>query len=135
MAQVSSVKDWCFRYSRETFAYCIISELAQHSFENNTGVSSIESAVYAFRWGHEMACIEACPASHPFVKFALEGTKRRLVCPVQPEEPLTVSIVQAIALHFASSASLFRSWFFLLFFFALLVGFAGFFFALTRLGM
>ena len=34
-----------------------ISELAKRSSENNIGVSSIESAVYAIKWGHAMASI------------------------------------------------------------------------------
>ena len=55
-----------------------ISELAKHSSENNIGVSSIESAVYAIKWGHAMASIKACPVSHPLVKFALGEAKRRL---------------------------------------------------------
>ena len=99
-----------------------ISELAGRSSENNIGVSSIESAVYAIKWGHAMAGIEACPVSHPLEKFALEGAKRRLARPVQPKEPLSVSTVQAIAAHFASSDSLSD----LRFLFTLLVGFAGF---------
>ena len=100
-----------------------ISELAKRSSENNIGVSPIESTVYAIKWGHAMAGIEACPVSHPLVKFALEGAKRRLARPVQPKEPLSVSTVQAIATHFASSVSLSD----LRFLFILLVGFAGFF--------
>ena len=55
-----------------------ISELAKRSSENNICVSSIESAIYAIKWGHPMASFVACPVSHPLVKFALEGTKRRL---------------------------------------------------------
>ena len=54
------------------------SKLAKHSSENNVGVFSTESAIYAIKWGHAMAGIEACPVSHPLVKFALEGAKRRL---------------------------------------------------------
>ena len=42
-----------------------LSELAKRSSENNNGVSSIESTVYALKWGHAMAGIEACPVSHP----------------------------------------------------------------------
>ena len=72
-----------------------ISELAKRSSRNNTGASSIESAVYAIKWGHAMAGIEACPVSRPLVKFALEGATRRLAHPVQ-----------ALAAHFASSAPL-----------------------------
>ena len=53
-----------------------ISELTKRSSENNIGVSPIESAVYAIKWGHTMTGIEACPVSHPLVKFALEGTTR-----------------------------------------------------------
>ena len=83
-----------------------ISELAKRSSENNIGISSIESAVYAMKWGHAMAGIEACPVSHPLVKLALGGAERRLARPVQPKEPLSVSTVQVIATHFASSASL-----------------------------
>ena len=62
-------------------------------------------------------------AIYPLVKFALEGAKRRLARPVQPKEPLSVSTVQAIATHFASSSSLSD----LRFLFILLDGFAGFF--------
>ena len=100
-----------------------ISELAKRCSENNIGISSIESAVYAMKWGHAMAGIEACPVSHPLVKLALGGTKRRLARPVQPKEPLSVSTVQVIATHFASSASLSDP----RFLFILLDGFAGFF--------
>ena len=70
-----------------------------------------------------MAGIEACPVSHPLVKFALEGAKRRLAGSVKLKEPLSASTVQAIAAHFTSSSSLFD----LCFLFTLLVGFAGFF--------
>ena len=99
-----------------------ISELTKRSSENNIGVSPIESAVYAIKWGHTMTGIEACPVSHPLVKFALEGTTRP-ARHVQPKEPLSVSTVQAIAMHFASSSSLSD----LCFLFILLLGFAGFF--------
>ena len=93
------------------------------SSEKNIDVSSIESAVYAIKWGHAMAGIEACPVSHPLVKLALGSAKSRLARPVQPKEPLSVSTVRVIATHFASSASLSD----LRFLFILLVGFAGFF--------
>jgi len=93
-----------------------ISELAKRSSENNIGISSIESAVYAIKWGHAMGGIEACPVSHPLVKLALGGAERRLARPVQPKEPLSVSTVQVIATHFASSASLSDLRFFYLFF-------------------
>ena len=63
-----------------------ISELAKRSSENNIGISSLESAVYAIKWGHAMAGIEACPVSHPLVKLALEGSKRRLGRLVQPKD-------------------------------------------------
>ena len=55
-----------------------VPELAKRSSENNIGVSPVESAVYAIKWGHTMAGIEACPVSHPLVKFGLKGAKRRL---------------------------------------------------------
>jgi len=63
-----------------------------------------------------MGGIEACPVSHPLVKLALGGAERRLARPVQPKEPLSVSTVQVIATHFASSASLSDLRFFYLFF-------------------
>ena len=83
-----------------------ISELAKRSSENNIGISSIESAVYAIKWGHVMAGIEACTVSLPLLKLALKGPKSRLARPVQPKEQMSVSTIQAIATHFASSASL-----------------------------
>ena len=55
-----------------------VPELAKRSSENNIGVPSIESAVYAIKWDHTMAGIEACSVSHPLVKFGLKGAKRRL---------------------------------------------------------
>ena len=54
---------------------------------------------------------------------SLEGAKRRLARPVHPKEPLSVSTVQAIATHFASSASVSD----LRLLFILLPGFAVFF--------
>ena len=107
-----------------------ISELAKRSSENNIGVSSIESAVYAIKWGHAMAGIEACPVSHPLVKFALEGAKRRLARPIQPKEPLSVDTVQAIAANLPL-AFYFLIFVFYLFFWLVLQGF----FALTSLGI
>ncbi|CAH3176023.1 unnamed protein product [Porites lobata] len=90
-----------------------ISELAKRSSENNIGVSSIESAVYAIKWGHAMAGFEACPVSHPLVKFALEGAKRRLARPHRTGD----------CYAFCLKRFTFRS----SFLFILLVGFAGFF--------
>ena len=94
-----------------------ISELAERFSKNNIGISSIESTVYAINWGHAMAGIEACPFSHPLVKLALEGAKRRLARPVQPKEPL--SVCDAFCLkRFAFRSSFFIysfSWFFRLF--------------------
>ena len=103
---MGSFEDWCSIPGKPLHIALFISELAERSSENNIGVSSIESAVYAIKWDHAMAGIEACSVSHPLVKFALEGAKTRLSRPVQPQEPLSVSTVQAIAAHFASSASL-----------------------------
>ena len=60
-----------------------ISELAKRSSENNIGVSSIESGVYAIKWGHAMAGFEACPVSHPLVKFALEDPQKLSTKPHQ----------------------------------------------------
>ena len=62
-----------------------------------------------------MAGIEACPVSHPFkfVKFALEGAKRRLARPVQPKEPLSVSTVTGDSYAFCLKRFTFRSSFFI----------------------
>ena len=114
----------CSRYSGKTLHIALfISELAKRSSKNNIGVSSIESAVYAIEWGHAMAGIEACRFSHPLVKFALEGAKRRLADLISLRSRGQLTPLQAIATHFASSASLSD----LRFLFILLVGFAGFF--------
>ena len=57
-----------------------ISDLAKRSSEDNIGISSVESAVYAIKGGHAMAGIEACPVSHLLVKLAFEGAKKK-ACP------------------------------------------------------
>lgn len=80
--------------------------------------------VWCLLWEHLLfKDSEAWPVSHPLETFALEGAKRRLACPVQPKELLSVITVLAIAAHFASSALLSDVCFLL----TLLVGFAGFF--------
>ena len=58
-----------------------ISELARRSSENNIGVSSIESAVFAIKWGHAMAGIDACPVSHPLVKFEVRRRQKKACAP------------------------------------------------------
>ena len=46
------------------------------------------------------------PVSHPLVKSALEGAKRKLALPVRPKEPLSVDTVKAIANFYSSDVSL-----------------------------
>ena len=70
-----------------------------------------------------MAGLVSCPVSHPLVKSALEGAKRKLAPPVRPEEPLSVGIVQAIVNFYSLDVSLA----FPHFLFILLEGFYGFF--------
>ena len=60
-----------------------------------------------------MAGIEDCPVSHPLVKFALEGAKRRLARLVQPKEPLSVSTVTGDSYAFCLKRFTFRSSFFI----------------------
>ena len=84
------------------------------------GVSSVEAVVYGIKWAHSMAGLVSCPVSHPLVKSAPEGAKRKLV---RPKEPLSVDTVQAIANFYSSDVSLAV----LRFLFTLLVGFHGFF--------
>ena len=100
-----------------------ISELHKASVANNTGFSTIQSVIYSIKWAHNLAGIEDCPTSHPLVKSSLEGAKRILARPVQPQEPLQLDTVEKIAEHYASSNSLAA----IRFLFILLVGFAGFF--------
>ena len=80
------------------------------SVSNNTGIS------------HSLAGIVECPTSHPLVKSSLKGARRKLACPVQPKEPLSVDTVCRIADHYISSSSLDV----IRFLFILLVGLAGF---------
>lgn len=82
-----------------------ISELTKGSVVNDNGSSYVKSVLYGIKWGHTIAGIEACPISHPLVKSALEGAKRKLARPVQPKERLSVRTVRAIADHYASSNS------------------------------
>ena len=49
------------------------------------GVSSVEAVVYGIKWAHSMAGLISCPVSHPLVKSALEGAKRKLAGPVSSE--------------------------------------------------
>ena len=100
-----------------------ISELTAVSISNNTGISPIESVVYGIKWGHSLAGIVECPTGYPLVKSSLEGARRKLARPVQPNEPLSVDTVLRIAEYYISSISLAV----IRFLFVLLVGFAGFF--------
>ena len=100
-----------------------ISELTVISVSNNTGISSIESVLYGVKWAHSLAGRVECPTSHPLVKSSLEGAGRKLACPVQPKEPLSVDTVCRIADHYISSSSLDV----IRFLFILLVGLAGFY--------
>ena len=87
------------------------------------GVSFVEAFVNGIKWAHSMAGLVSCPVSHPLVKSALEGTKRKLARPVCRKEPLSVDTVQAIANFYSSDVSLTV----LRFLFILSVGFYGFF--------
>ena len=53
-----------------------------------------------------MAGLVSCPVSHPLVKSALEGAKRKLALPVRPKEPLSVETVKAIDNFYSSDVSL-----------------------------
>ena len=100
-----------------------ITELTNNCLASNMGVSSVESVVYGIKWAHAMAGLVSCPVSHPLVKSALEGAKRKLARPVRPKEPLSVDTVKAITNFYSSDVSLAV----LRFLFILLVGFYGFF--------
>ena len=83
-----------------------ISEFTVISVSNNTGISSIESVLYAIKWAHSLARIVECPTSHPLVKSSLEGTRRKLAHLVQPKEPLSVDAACRIADHYITSSFL-----------------------------
>ena len=79
-----------------------ITELTNNCLASNMGVSSVEAVVYGIKWAHSMAGLVSCPVSHPLVKSALEGAKRKLALPVRPKEPLSVDTVKAIADFYSS---------------------------------
>ena len=83
-----------------------ITELTNNCLASNMGVSSVEAVVYGIKWAHSMAGLVSCPVSHPLVKSALEGAKRKLALPVRPKEPLSVDTVKAIANFYSSDVSL-----------------------------
>ena len=101
-------EDWRLGYSCEAFAYCVffIKELTNNCLTNDMGVSFVEAVVYSIKWAHSMAGLVSCPVSHPLVKSALEGAKRKLALPVRPKEPLSVDTVKAIANFYSSDVSL-----------------------------
>ena len=95
-------------------------ELTNNCLTRDMGVS----VVYGIKWDHSMAGLVSCPVSHPLLKSALEGAKRKFERPVCPEEPLSVDIVPAIVNFYSLDVSLAVPHFF---FYLLLVGFYGFF--------
>ena len=106
MARLGVFEDWRLGYSGEAFAYCFffITELSNNCPTNDMGVSFVQAVVYGIK--HSMAGLVSCPVSHPLVKSALEGAKRKLARPVCPKEPLSVDTVQAIANFYSSDVSL-----------------------------
>ena len=83
-----------------------LAELTNICLTSDMGVSSVEAVVYGIKWAHSMAGLVSFPVSHLLVKSALEGAKRKLVCPVRPEEALSVGIVQAIVNFYSLDVSL-----------------------------
>ena len=61
-----------------------ISELTAISISNNTGISPIDSFFNGIKWGHSLVGIVECPTGHYLVKSSLEGARRKLARPVQP---------------------------------------------------
>ena len=82
-----------------------LAELTNNCLTSDMGVPSVEAVVYGIKWAHSMAGLVSYPASHPLVKSALEGAKRKLARPVRPEEPLSVGIVQAIVTFYSLDVS------------------------------
>lgn len=99
-----------------------LTELESAAKIKNLGVSGMEGVVYGIAWYHKLAGLSESPTDHPLVKMAMEGAKRSLAKPVKPKEPLSISLIQDITLHYHSSTALAV----IRFLFTVLVGYAGF---------
>ena len=79
-----------------------LTELVERAVLEGHSASLIESASYSIRWGHRLAGMDS-PTVHPLVvKGVVEGARRRLARPVQPEQPLKHDCIAEItsSLHF-----------------------------------
>ena len=83
-----------------------ITELANTARAKGLGFSTLESAGYGIAWTHKMGGLAESPTDHHLVKMILEGAKRSLSKPIKPKEPLSLSLVQDIALRFSSNNAL-----------------------------
>lgn len=85
-------------------------------------IAPIEAAVYGVRWAHKLAALPS-PTEHDFVKATVEGCKRLLAKPVNPKDPIPVSVFASlVAFHGGPEADLADLRFLVL----CLVSFAGF---------
>ena len=78
-----------------------LTHLCREAERKGTSVAVLESAMYSFRWAHQLAGLDACPTDHPFVKSTLEGPRRRLARPVQPKDSLCLETVGEIAQRYS----------------------------------
>ena len=99
-----------------------ITELANTARAKGLGFSTLESAGYGIAWTHKMGGLAESPMDHHLVKMTLDGAKRSLSKPIKYKVPLSLSLVQDIALRFISNNALSV----VRFLFILLVGYAGF---------
>ena len=67
----------------------------QHLAGTTQSRASVEEAVYAITWIHEMAGLTS-PAANPFVQTVLSGLRRSLSQPVAKKEPISPGMLEAM---------------------------------------
>lgn len=97
-------------------------ELAHEAAGRGLGFASLDGIAFSIAWVHKL-CALPPPTDHPIVKGALSGAKRMLAKPLSPKQPLSLELVQRVALAHGCNNSLAS----IRFLFVLLVGYAGFF--------
>ena len=90
--------------------------------EDPNSASVLDSTFYGIQWAHNLAgCV--LPTTHPVVKCTLEAAKRKVARPVSPKEPLSLSLIQFLSLHYNKVDASLND---IRFLFILLVGYSGF---------
>ena len=108
--------------AQPAYVALFITELANMARVKGLSFSTLEGAAYGIAWAHKMGGLSESPTDHPLIKMTLDSVKRSLSKPIKPKEPLPLSLIQDIVLHFSSDNALSV----IRFLFILLVGYAGF---------